>query len=61
MLEAAAIDGVDIEWRVGCGSRIYDDGLAGLVELMEQCLESDASKRPLLTAVQRWLQATVRR
>ena len=61
MQEAAAIDGVDIPWRVGGGGRMYDGGLSGLIDIMEHCLESEPTKRPLLPEVQSRLQGMVHR
>ena len=56
-LDAAAVDGVEIEWRVGSGGGVYGGGVPSLLELMGHCLDSDPSKRPLLSAVQSRLQA----
>ena len=58
LVEAAAVDGVLISWRVNPGSGTYSTGgLDALIALMAQCLESDPSKRPLLSEVQARLQA----
>ena len=50
MLLAAAMDDVDIPWRVGRGRS--GGGLDMLLCLMEHCLEVDPSKRPTCCEIQ---------
>ena len=56
VLNAATMDGVEIQWRTGGGS-VYDTGIGLLVDLMERCWASDASHRPRLSDVQARLQS----
>ena len=61
VLDAAAVDGEDIPWRVTGvttgGGGTYDTGRGGLIALMERCLDSDPAKRPSLNDVQTALRA----
>ena len=56
VLDAAAVDGEDIPWRVAgaapAASGTYPGGRSGLIALMERCLDSDPAKRPSLKSVQ---------
>ena len=61
VLDAAAVDGEDIPWRVAGvapGDGTYHGGHSGLLALMERCLDSDPAKRPSLNDVQTTLRAT---
>ena len=60
VLEAAAVDGEDIPWRVAGvapGVGLYHGDRCGLIALMERCLDSDPAKRPSLNDVQSALRA----
>ena len=60
VLDAAAVDGEDIPWRVAGvapGDGTYHGGRSGLIALMERCLDSDPAKRPSLNDVQTTLRA----
>ena len=62
VLDAAAVDGEDIPWRVAGvapGDSTYHGGhsSSGLIALMERCLDSDPAKRPSLNDVQSTLRA----
>ena len=60
VLDAAAVDGEDIPWGVAgiaTGDGTYHGGRSGLIALMEQCLDSDPTKRPSLDVVQTALRA----
>ena len=60
VLDAAAVDGRDIPWRVAGvapGDGTYHGGRSGLIALMERCLDSDPAKRPSLNDVQTTLRA----
>ena len=60
VLDAAVVDGEDIPWRVAGvapGYSTYHGGRSDLFALMEQCLDSDPTKRPSLNDVQITLRA----
>ena len=57
VLDAAAVDGEDIPWRVDGATSGPQRGRSGLIALMERCLDSDPAKRPLLNDVQTMLRA----
>ena len=60
VLDAAAVDGEDIPWRVAGvapGGGTYDRDRTGLIALMQRCLDSDPAKRPSLNDVQTALRA----
>ena len=58
---AAAVDRIDVDWRVGGESTLDSELRRELIALMEHCLEVDGKKRPKLTEVEDRLQAMVAR
>ena len=61
VLEAAAVDGEDIPWRVAGvephTAGTYNGSRNTLIALMERCLNSDPAKRPSLNDLQTALRA----
>ena len=53
VLTAAAVDDVEVPWHVVAGP---GEGLRGLIQLMECCLDSDPERRPVLDDVASSLQ-----